>query len=429
MRKIIFAVFIITLFAVSYSLSASDMEKYVFDNFHFLKEDEKLSAEFLIKHSKIKYWVLSIKSNDEIICLLAFQDIKNSQLLKTKEVNRKLFYLAYVLIKFKQLEEKFLQQRSWFFTLTNANAFKNLAQLLENEKISLQIVKEEISTDNINNLFDELDTLANIANNISTIIENSISIKNKIYNEPNTNLTSEFESYFYMQNEGNLYNLLQQFQQKATDYVTLRVALAKKDIANADLEPSTKQQLMQILDAPFSLATINQYVNILLANKQSLDQLFSLLHSAKSPIEIFLSELETRVERHYAYKTLYGEHSKLKKITNNRISTLQQASNEILATNIRNLWKDQKSLLLFETKFKKAKSAFENENYKLAKELANDALNNAISVYKKGFKQQEAEIPIHAILLGILLIVLFIFRKRIMELFKKREEEEELEYT
>ncbi len=429
MRKIIFAVFIITLFAVSYSLSASDMEKYVFDNFYFLKQNEKLSAEFLIKHSKIKYWVLSIKSNDEIICLLAFQDVKNSQLLKTKEINRKLFYLAYVLIKFKQLEEKFLQQRSWFFTLTNANAFKNLAQLLENEKISLQIVKEEISTDNINNLFDELDTLANIANNISTIIENSISIKNKIYNEPNTNLTSEFESYFYMQNEGNLYNLLQQFQQKATDYVTLRVALAKKDIANADLEPSTKQQLMQILDAPFSLATINQYVNILLANKQSLDQLFSLLHSAKSPIEIFLSELETRVERHYAYKTLYGEHSKLKKITNNRISTLQQAANEILATNIRNLWNDQKSLLLFETKFKKAKNAFENENYKLAKELANDALNNAISVYKKGFKQQEAEIPIHAILLGILLIVLFIFRKRIMELFKKREEEEELEYT
>ena len=417
-------VFLIILASFSYGYSASEIEKYVFDNFYFLKQNEKLSAEFLIQHAKQKYWILSIKSNDEIVTFLAFPDVKNPKPEKDKETNRKLFYLAFLLLKFQQLENEFLQQRNWFFTLNNANAFKNLAQLLQNEKVSLQIVENEISTENIAKLSNELTLLAAKANQIATATENAIKAKNEIFNNPSTDRIGEFESYFYMQDKDNLYALLQNFQQLATDYVTLSVALAKKDIANSDLQPATKEQLMHILDAPFSLATINQYVNSLLANKQSLDKLFSLLHSAKNPVDSFVEEFKSRRERHYAYIALYAEKQELKKITNGRISTLPQAAAEILDYKVRPLWKDQQAVISFESKYKQAESAFEREDYKVAESLAKEALKKAVSVYKHGFKKEERGFfSVELIVALAIILLLILFRKKIISLFKKEEEE------
>src|SRR3989338_8401222 len=166
------------VFAVLFSAEASafvspdDAVKFVSEKNHFVKEGEKtaFNPNVLITYKEVPYRVVSILVGDTQVTYVAVSDAKEPVVVAKREDNRKLFETAYVVGKFQEAQESLNKKNQWFFTLSNAKNFKDLARYLGNEKVDLSVVKSEVLNSEIiskiNELSSELDAMSTQAEDI-----------------------------------------------------------------------------------------------------------------------------------------------------------------------------------------------------------------------------------------------------------------------
>jgi hypothetical protein len=447
MRKLITVLMVLLLAVsaqafISKNVTGSEAESFVSIENHYLKVGESASADDLVLLGQDQYWLVTIKTGETPLAFVAVKDAAPPEIPESLAHNRNLFKTAYLLWSFRQTEDAFKRQNNWFFTLTNASSFRNLAQLLENEKTSLNIIKSDAVnstiTNKVNRLNSQLDSMALKASNIADDLTYMIEFYNNFTVNPATADLEEFEELYSLSStsQSSLLFKVEALVDQATDYATKEVPELKNLIADSALDPGKKEQLIRTADAPFTLSSLTSLEATLTANKQGLDEVFLGLNSVVSN---FVDEFEERKQMDAAYGKMYAESKTIKDVTQNQLTSLDQAIDHIMDSSRKAFWEEQGSVSQLEKNWADAERYYKQGNFENALANAQLAENAAKIIYAGGFTDVEPETADYSELIfyaaigliGLLALILIVKNKDKLGGFfasaEPKEEEYELE--
>ncbi|MFH0714597.1 MAG: hypothetical protein V1847_02380 [Candidatus Diapherotrites archaeon] len=375
----------------------------------YANETPEIFSTSPLQYGNSAYWVIALLQSNTVSGYLAVLDKSPPQLLSKKSSNLQVFRAGAFLRGYQNLKSSAVQQGQWIFSSTQSGYFNTLKQLLQNEiDGDLSIIENDGNSLEVraqailmqNNLKD----IQSLCGDASSAIDDAIESENDFLSAPAVEKVDSFHSKLVA-----VQPVLDSLEAKAIAYDGLKKQLTNL-LSKSTMESSQKSYLISLAEPPQQLYSIYQGSSnkkgIGLANTTAVND---LLDSAQASASNAADGLDLRVQRASAYIALYGDNNSLRKVTENKFSSLSQFADSALSTDNKDLWVNQSQLEEFQSNWNKATAAYSQNKYADAVSFAAKAVTNAGNVYRDGFTstvEPEADITPFLYGAGILVVIL-----------------------
>jgi len=346
----------------------------------------------------------------------------------SRAVNRGLFEVADNLRELQLLKSSLSAGTGveWLFTQKYQTIFNETALNLNDGIFSLNTVETTLKDNHVegdvSGLRSSLRQMSLSSSELSAKISEAYSAENSFVTAPSEdNLSAMKGSY------AKVFDLISALNSSSLAYQTGLTKL-KNAISVSSLDAQTKSQLEPLLRLPQGLGALRNYNLGATQLKQALDARFS---SSSLRIDSLLEQLDERIAKNNVHRLIYTSNATLAKETG--FDSLSKAQATILAPENKGLWENQPKVNELESDYKNAADYYSKRQFAQAQKSAVRAIDDAVSVYKKGRKTAPtASTDISRDLLfkaaGILLVLLAILyvvnnRKKVGEMVTGKAEE------
>ncbi len=386
----------------AWGLQAIDAEN-VIANGNYLELNERAVVYKALPQTNglTKYWVVSVLQNDALRTLIPMVD-KDSALVPKGVLRTNLVSSNYLVQRLTTLKTSI----PWFVSLTTSNSLEELANAVDNEQFDIDIVAEAVDDTSVKSDVAELKgKLATIAGEIRVAAEEV-----EILSQAETtllNVSIDTLSVLSLPDQYlELFDRIDALKDSTSEYDSM-VSKIKNDIATLeDVDASTKSQLLGLL-SPLGpnqtlSSALSSYANTAADNAQRISTEYASLPTKTSALE---AELESRLLRAAAFKSLYGEDASLKQSTN--FSSLEEAATIILAVENKPNWINQNGVTQLQGAWENAVNAFNKRQYATAKELGDKAKGVVKQIMNDGIEdpQSAAQQASDSLITGIALVL------------------------
>lgn len=398
----------------AFAVSSNDAVNYIVNGNHFLYEGENYTPPNVpISHGEADYWVIPITAGNDVVTYFPV-DTKLGALPASNSDNREIFTVADNLREL-QLAKASITPNSgtdWIFTQKYQTIFSEMSLQISDETFQLNTVETALKKSGIaadlGQMKTQLKSMVTMASSISEKVAAASQAENDFTTIPSAESFAAMDGAF----EG-VFDSIESLNTSFMAYNSARNRL-KQQISLADIEAQEKSQLSSILEIPISLQSLGNY-NI---NSGLLEEkLGSAFKGTGLRMDSLLDEYGKRVLKNSVYNTIYAENEKIKKDT--PFISLSEARSNILSPANRAQWLDQARANQLEQDYSRALKYYGEKNFGQANKYALAAIEDAISVYRKGRKPDVQPPPISqeflfqaAAVLLVLLVLLYAFNNR-----------------
>ncbi len=433
MKKTILVVFAVLFFSgFAVAVSGNEAVHFVVQEKNFLYEGEKFEQPIVpISHENEKFWVIPILSGSSIVTFFPVKEAAK-QLSASRPVNRSVFETADVLRELS-LEKQKISSSSvqWIFTPSYSLRFVNLSNVFNNEVFQLNTIASSFDSleaaQHVSKMNSALEGLSLQSKEIASLVLEASSLESDFFAVPDTQKAFNLkEKYLEVTLE------ISNFNNNALDY-RKKVDEFKQFISLSNLDVSDKTQFISLADPPQEFNAVGNYVIDALELSQSIESVYNRVHTRS---DILLNEFELRLLRQDAFDLVYGQNALIKEKTSGEFSTLPDLVNYILSEENRGKWINSSLVLTVEDRWRETQQYFNQNNYSLAKSFSQKVVADALSVYRQGFVETQAQNTqsndlIFQVIFGlaVLLVLLLVYnnRSRILSFSKNKDDEDVFE--
>ncbi len=421
---------LLLLFCAGYALAATSVDalNFVVNSNYFLYDGETYTPPNVpVKYEGKGYWVVPVTSGSDVITYFPVSS-ETGLLSDSRAVNRGLFEVADNLRELQLLKSSLSAGTGveWLFTQKYQTIFNETALNLNDGIFSLNTVETTLKDNHVegdvSGLRSSLRQMSLSSSELSAKISEAYSAENSFVTAPSEdNLSAMKGSY------AKVFDLISALNSSSLAYQTGLTKL-KNAISVSSLDAQTKSQLEPLLRLPQGLGALRNYNLGATQLKQALDARFS---SSSLRIDSLLEQLDERIAKNNVHRLIYTSNATLAKETG--FDSLSKAQATILAPENKGLWENQPKVNELESDYKNAADYYSKRQFAQAQKSAVRAIDDAVSVYKKGRKTAPtASTDISRDLLfkaaGILLVLLAILyvvnnRKKVGEMVTGKAEE------
>lgn len=404
----------VLLFFCSFAL-AYNIQDFLSEENHYLKEDEQLEQPVKIIRQSQAYSVVPVISGESVITFMPL--LYNQKEFSTDQsTNRHLFKAAYIIRSYVMNREKASQnpQVKWFLDSGNALLIRNLGSGFLNEINEINI---------INGIFDDAGFSYDLSEIKSTLT--SMSMKCSALNQSmSTALTTEggfgleTESTFtddFKDELNQVFSDAVDLQQLANEYSS-SVDLLKLNISTSEeLTAEEKGYLINLASVPQGFENVSNWA----LQSNNLETIVNAIYSsASSEIDSLLSEFALRIEMNSAYQAMYETDDELQDL-DNQFTSLSMMISIMTNNEYKELWENQTKFSSMQSNWNNAEKSYRRGNYVQAEEYAGKAQRDAKTVFTDGFIESRPaewftaeQLIIGAVVLFIVLVAIIILRNK-----------------
>tara|TARA_Y100000310_G_C20700355_1_gene829148 strand:- start:3723 stop:5024 length:1302 start_codon:yes stop_codon:yes gene_type:complete len=428
MKFTVFLAFFVLLgTSLVFGISSNDAINLVANSNHFLYDAETYTPpNVTMEANDNEYWVIPLTAGNTVITYFAV-DVESGELSVSRAVNRDLFGVAENLRELQLLKSSISANPGvdWVFTQKYQTIFNEMALEFNDEIFQLNTVEITLNSEgfsaNLTSLKNELQGMASDASEISEKISTASQKENDFVTKPSEESFTEMNGAY-----DSVFDSISSLNDASLSYKS-NIDKLKNDISLADFDAQTKSQLFAILDLPQGSQALRNYNLDASQINESFD---SALFTSSLRRDSLLDELDNRIAKDEVYNLIYGNNEKISEGT--EFSSLFELQSYILSPDNKSLWENQSKVRELEQNYSRA-TKFESErNFEDAKEYSLTAIDSAVSVYKKGFKEftpdpgisQDLLFSIAGFLIAVLIILYLINnRRKIKDMISEKPEE------
>lgn len=425
---LLMALIFLTCIFFSNPIHAYEPTAFIINETNLLSTGESLGEYLEITLDDESYYVVKVLVAEEFVGFIALQKEKE-EVIEGEVTVKQLFKTTDFIIQYSEFKKEVKENpyADWF--ITKGKIAKNLADSLKNEENDLVIVDNQLNDPTASEMISELKTL------LATLATKTLLLAESMNNA--NNLEISFLSKPYVDGELELNLSLQEVFSSATeldaDFIEYqsKTDSLKKYIGQLDLPIESKKSLNNVLDLPENFGLISSWAYNASDFENSIDAVYN---KASSNAIDLTNAFKIRLEMAETYSVLYGENSQIKKEFGSKYESIEKAVSFILSPENFYKWQRQDLVSKMQKDWQDAEKFFKKNQFDKAKNSANKAKSNALSLHKAGFIAEEpTEQPlinyellftgVLAIIILLIVLILIRRRKKLAEFLKKEEEE------